>query len=203
MHEQIMQFSSNEFYEGRLKADQAVASELLIAGDQPLVFVDTAGCGYEEKQDGAGISNPDEANSMLRHLAAYVQQLLPFYKVDEFPSIAVISPYRHQVEWLKEQVPTFPGLSEVVQSITVNTIDSFQGQERDIVYISLTRSNADNVIGFLSEVRRMNVAMTRARKKLVVVGDSATVAQFPFYADFIQYAENAGGYMSAWELMDI
>jgi ATP-dependent RNA/DNA helicase IGHMBP2 len=84
----------------------------------------------------------------------------------------------------------------------VNTIDSFQGQERDAVFISLTRSNADSTIGFLSDIRRMNVAMTRARKKLVVVGDSATLSQFSFYADFIQYAQEQGAYQSAWELME-
>ncbi|MBD0377071.1 MAG: IGHMBP2 family helicase, partial [Flavisolibacter sp.] len=86
--------------------------------------------------------------------------------------------------------------------LSVNTIDSFQGQERDAVYISLTRSNAENSIGFLSEIRRMNVAMTRARKKLVVMGDSATLSQFPFYADFINYAQEQQAYQSAWELME-
>jgi superfamily I DNA and/or RNA helicase len=103
---------------------------------------------------------------------------------------------------LKEQVQTMPAFAQILPAITVNTIDSFQGQERDVVYISLTRSNADSTIGFLSDVRRMNVAMTRARKKLVVIGDSATLSQFPFYADFITYSEAAGGYISAWELMD-
>ncbi len=87
--------------------------------------------------------------------------------------------------------------------ISVNTIDSFQGQERDIVYISMTRSNAAGVIGFLSDTRRMNVAMTRARKKLVVVGDSATLSRFPFYADFIAYAEKIDAYKSAWEFMNL
>ena len=201
MHEQIMQFSSNEFYSGALQANKAVARHTLFAGDQPVVFIDTAGCGFEEQQEGGGISNPEEANAMLQHLATYLQQItgesdgkIPF-------SIGIISPYRHQVAWLKEQVVSHPQLQAFLPNITVNTIDSFQGQERDIVYISLTRSNADNVIGFLSEIRRMNVAMTRARKKLVVIGDSATIAQFPFYADFIEYVEQAGGYMSSWELM--
>ncbi len=81
----------------------------------------------------------------------------------------------------------------------MNTIDSFQGQERDIVYISLVRSNAGGDIGFLSDIRRMNVAMTRARKKLVIIGDSATLGGLPFYADFIAYAEALGTYQSAWE----
>jgi superfamily I DNA and/or RNA helicase len=132
-----------------------------------------------------------------------VQDLKQHYSVSEFPSIAVISPYKYQVELLKEGVCADADLQEIGAAITVNTIDSFQGQERDAVYISMTRSNAENVIGFLSEVRRMNVAMTRARKKLVVVGDSATLSQYPFYADFIHYAETHNAYQSAWELMSL
>jgi superfamily I DNA and/or RNA helicase len=201
MHEQIMQFSSNEFYNGALQASEVVAKHTLFAVDKPVVFIDTAGCGFEEKQEGGGISNPEEANAMLLHLIAYLQLMIAKNEVEISSSIGIISPYRHQVAWLKEQVLSHPQLQAFLPKITVNTIDSFQGQERDIIYISLTRSNADNVIGFLSEIRRMNVAMTRARKKLVVIGDSATIAQFPFYADFIEYVEQAGGYMSAWELM--
>ncbi|MNY37450.1 hypothetical protein D3C86_1720140 [compost metagenome] len=87
--------------------------------------------------------------------------------------------------------------------ISVNTIDSFQGQERDLVYISMTRSNNEGIIGFLSDIRRMNVAMTRARKKLVVIGDSATLSRLPFYADFIDYAEENNAYQSAWEFADL
>ncbi|MCW3082377.1 C-terminal helicase domain-containing protein, partial [Segetibacter sp.] len=93
-------------------------------------------------------------------------------------------------------------LFEVRSAFTVNTIDSFQGQERDVVYISMTRSNAENVIGFLADIRRMNVAMTRARKKLVVVGDSATLSQLDFYTDFINYAQQKDAYQSAWEFME-
>lgn len=124
------------------------------------------------------------------------------YTLDQFPTIAVISPYKHQVEVLKEQSLFFAELQEIRGVISINTIDSFQGQERDAVYISMTRSNAENSIGFLSDIRRMNVAMTRARKKLVVIGDSATLSQFPFYADFIAYTQNRNSYQSAWEFMD-
>jgi superfamily I DNA and/or RNA helicase len=104
---------------------------------------------------------------------------------------------------LKEQLLHTPALQPYAGSISINTIDSFQGQERDIVYISMTRSNTENRIGFLSDIRRMNVAMTRARKKLVVIGDSGTLSQLGFYAGFISYAENIDAYQSAWELMDI
>src|SRR5690606_11657301 len=118
--------------------------------------------------------------------------------VTGFPTIAVISPYRHQVEILKEMMED-ENWSTWRSPIAVNTIDSFQGQERDVVFISLTRSNGDSTIGFLSDIRRTNVAMTRARKYLVVVGGRRTVSQFEFYADFIEYAQREGGYRSAWE----
>ena len=123
------------------------------------------------------------------------------YTESDFPTIALIAPYKHQVEILKEETSLDPVLKHI-GSLAVNTIDSFQGQERDAVFISMTRSNADSTIGFLSEVRRMNVAMTRARKKLVIVGDSATLGQFPFYSDLISYAQVKNGYHSAWEFMD-
>jgi superfamily I DNA and/or RNA helicase len=125
------------------------------------------------------------------------------YTEDNFPNIAVISPYKHQVEVLKTMLLSSPELQMKNGTITVNTIDSFQGQERDIVYISLARSNTENNIGFLTDVRRMNVAMTRAKKKLVVIGDSATLSHLPFYADFITYAQNCNAYQSAWEFADL
>jgi len=85
--------------------------------------------------------------------------------------------------------------------LVVNTVDGFQGQERDVIYISLVRSNPKSEIGFLSDYRRMNVAMTRARKLLVVIGDSATIGNNAFYAKFLEYCEGKGGYQSAWEYM--
>jgi ATP-dependent RNA/DNA helicase IGHMBP2 len=203
MHQSIMGFPSAEFYKGRLRAYEGVAQHLLFPGDPPLLFIDTAGCGFEEEREGTRIGNGEEARFLLKHLSRLVQDLKQHYSVSEFPSIAVISPYKYQVELLKEGVCADADLQEIGAAITVNTIDSFQGQERDAVYISMTRSNAENVIGFLSEVRRMNVAMTRARKKLVVVGDSATLSQYPFYADFINYAETHNAYQSAWELMSL
>jgi superfamily I DNA and/or RNA helicase len=113
----------------------------------------------------------------------------------------VIAPYKEQIGLLREQLDHHPDLKIFGDRISVNTIDSFQGQERDVVYISMTRSNSDNKIGFLSDIRRMNVAMTRARKKLVVIGDSATLSRLPYYAGFIAYAEANDAYKSAWEYM--
>lgn len=201
MHHDIMEFSSGKFYGGALVADATVAKALLFEDDIPLMFIDTAGCGFEERTEGKSISNPEEAAFLVKQLTHYLHSVQQ-KNIQSLPSVAVISPYRHQVELLKEFVHSNAELKKFTDTITVNTIDSFQGQEKDIVYISLTRSNADNKIGFLSEVRRMNVAMTRAKKKLVVMGDSATLSQYEFYADFIRYAENKNGYSSAWEWME-
>lgn len=202
MHEMIMRYSSGIFYQDKLKAHASVAGHLLFNEDQPLAFIDTAGCGFDEKTEGTSTSNPEEAAFLFRHLAQFVGMLGAHYTAKNFPTIAVISPYRRQIELLKEQLQHFPELSQYGDKISVNTIDSFQGQERDIVYISMTRSNTENKIGFLSDIRRMNVAMTRARKKLVVIGDSATLSQFPFYAGFLNYAEAGNAWQSAWEFMD-
>lgn len=202
MHATIMGYSSAIFYQDKLKAHSSVAAHLLFSADTPLAFVDTAGCGFDEKTEGTSTTNPEEASFLFKHLTQFVTTLNEHYKPADFPSIAIISPYKQQIQLLKEQLEHAPALKAYGNKISVNTIDSFQGQERDIVYISMTRSNSDNKIGFLSDIRRMNVAMTRARKKLVVIGDSATLSQLPFYADFIAYAENRNAYQSAWEYMD-
>lgn len=201
MNEMIMGYSSSVFYGNKLKAHPSVAHHLLFPEDAPLAFVDTAGCGFEERSEGTSTTNPEEAVFLLRHLTQLVTELKTRYPAKDFPTIAVISPYKQQIQLLKEQLEHSPALQEYGDKISVNTIDSFQGQERDIVYIGMTRSNTENKIGFLSDIRRMNVAMTRARKKLVVIGDSATLSQLPFYADFITYAERNNAYRSAWEFV--
>jgi ATP-dependent RNA/DNA helicase IGHMBP2 len=201
MHEHIMGYSSQVFYENKVKAHASVARHSLFDGDTSLVFVDTAGCGFDEKLDGTSSTNPEEASLLMRHLSQMVADLSTRYTRQDFPTIAIISPYKQQINVLKEQLLQYPDLLAYGDKISVNTIDSFQGQERDIVYISMTRSNAEGEIGFLSDIRRMNVAMTRARKKLVIVGDSATLASLPFYADFIAYSERLDTYQSAWEWM--
>ena len=214
MNENIMGYSSSVFYGDKLKAHHSVAKSLLFDDDSPLLFIDTAGCGFEEKLEGTSSTNPDEAAFVFKHINLFINELVHKNNVVKqlhcglnldnvtFPSIAVISPYKQQINLLKTQFEHSPDLQKYKDDISVNTIDSFQGQERDIVYISLTRSNDKGEIGFLSDIRRMNVAMTRARKKLVVIGDSATLGQHSFYADFIEYAEKKGGYVSAWEFMD-
>jgi superfamily I DNA and/or RNA helicase len=202
MNENIMGYSSSVFYDDKLKAHASVAKSLLFTDDTPLLFIDTAGCSFEEKLEGTSSTNPDESAFTFKHINLFISDLSKKYTVDNFPSIAVISPYKQQINLLKTQFEHSPDLEKYKDHISVNTIDSFQGQERDVVYISLTRSNDKGEIGFLSDIRRMNVAMTRARKKLVVIGDSATLGQHPFYANFIEYAEKKGGYVSAWEFLE-
>ncbi len=210
MHKNIMGYSSSVFYDNRLKASESVAEHLLFEGDSALSFIDTAGCGFDEKLEGTSSTNPEEAAFLFKHLTQLVSELTEpgtdgklKYRLDNFPTVAIISPYKQQINILKEQFQQSSILQKFADKISVNTIDSFQGQERDIVYISMTRSNPEGEIGFLSDIRRMNVAMTRARKKLVVIGDSATLARLPFYADFIAYAEDLQAYQSAWEFADI
>ncbi|WP_046369828.1 AAA domain-containing protein [Flavihumibacter petaseus] len=198
MHQLIMEFPSRQFYNGHLVAAPAVATRTLPDDQLPLSFVDTAGCGYEEKREGTGICNPEEADFLMLHLRQLVDQIRSKFPGNQLPDIGIISPYRLQVEILQdkleEQGPEFYPRSLV----TANTIDSFQGQERDIIYISLARSNTEGTIGFLADVRRMNVAVTRAKKKLVIIGDSATLSQYPFYSDFIHFAGESGAHESAW-----
>ena len=110
--------------------------------------------------------------------------------------IGIISPYKGQVKFLEKLLDNHPNKN----IINIGTVDGFQGQEREIIYISLVRSNDNSEIGFLSDVRRMNVALTRAKRKLIVIGDSATLANHPFYKKFLAYTEEINAYKSAWEL---
>jgi ATP-dependent RNA/DNA helicase IGHMBP2 len=199
MNEVIMGYPSKIFYQEKLRAHASVAGKLLVSNDPPLEFIDTAGCGFTEKQDGTSLSNAEEAEFLVKHLSKYLSELHQTYDLANLPEIAVISPYKTQVYVLRELISQSTVLTALTAKISVNTVDSFQGQERAIVYISLTRSNSERNIGFLSDIRRMNVAITRAKQKLVIIGDSATISSSAFYANFIQYAEDAGVYKSAWE----
>lgn len=201
MNKIIMGYSSKVFYENRLKANPSVAEHLIFPADRPLTFIDTAGCGFEEKLEGTSTVNPDEAAFLIKHLAGYANEVSQENKALPFPTVALISPYKEQIVLLKELMNACDELLPYQNRMSVNTIDSFQGQERDVVYISLTRSNNEGTIGFLADIRRMNVAMTRAKKKLVVIGDSATLSRSAFYAGFIAYAEECEGYKSAWEYL--
>ncbi|MEO1513551.1 MAG: IGHMBP2 family helicase [Bacteroidota bacterium] len=197
MHEDIMGFSNKQFYEGKLLADESVAGHCIEEAPQPILFIDTAGCGFDEKTNPKTKSryNPGEFNILREHLYQLSQRL----EGQESPSIAIISPYKEQVVYIKEQMEEESALSDL--TLHIGTIDGFQGQERDVIYLSLVRSNGKSEIGFLSDYRRMNVAMTRARKKLVMIGDSATIGSDEFYASFLEYCEHRTAYQSAWEYM--
>lgn len=192
MEPAIMKLASDAFYGGHLKN---AAFERPSIDVPPIRFIDTAGCGFEEVREDAGgsTSNPEEA----RFTAGRLKDVLA-----ENPGLScgVIAPYRAQADALNRCLVEAIG-AEGLERVDCSTVDAFQGQERDVIIISLTRSNAEGSIGFLKEYRRMNVAMTRAKHLLIVIGDGATVAQDPFYAALFEAAEQGGHYHSAWEWM--
>ncbi|WON94643.1 AAA domain-containing protein [Sphingobacterium sp. Lzh-3] len=199
MNEQIMQYPSTALYNGLLRADSTVAQWSLAVDTEPVLFIDTAGAGFEETESDGAIFNLGEAHFIKAHLNDHIGAWTASLSLDESLSVGVIAPYRKQATLLKEVLDGEEVLRPFNDLIKIQTIDSFQGQEKDVIYISLTRSNAEQQIGFLSDVRRMNVAMTRAKKKLVVIGDSATIGSHPFYREFIAYTESIGHYHSVWE----
>ncbi|MEJ5055302.1 IGHMBP2 family helicase [Sphingobacterium sp. MYb382] len=201
MNSQIMKYPSDVLYKGALQAAPAVADWSLPQDNSPIIFIDTAGAGFEETQIDNGTFNGGEAYFLRQHLSSMVQDLaISSANGDtEFPSIGVVAPYRKQAGFLKEIIAEDDSLKPYEKSLQIHTIDSFQGQEKDIIYISLTRSNGQQQIGFLSDIRRMNVAMTRAKKKLVVIGDSSTIGQHPFYKGLLDYVTSLDAYHSVWE----
>ncbi|MDR3577328.1 MAG: AAA domain-containing protein [Anaerolineaceae bacterium] len=196
MHQDIMEFSSREFYEHDLIADLSVRRALLqelpgVAGNDltstPVHFIDTAGASYDEvvEPDGESRLNPQEADLVLRKVQALLDSGL------SAKDIAVITPYSAQVRLLRQLFKS--------TDVEIDSVDGFQGREKQAVIVSLVRSNRDNDIGFLEDVRRMNVALTRARRKLIVIGDSATITIHPFYQRLVKYFESIGAYHSVWE----
>jgi ATP-dependent RNA/DNA helicase IGHMBP2 len=176
MRPQIAGFSSAFFYGGKLMHGPGRIDEGV-----HLSFVDTAGSGYQEEQGKEGMSLRNDGELRI------VKRIL---EEEAGRPLAVISPYSGQVSSAREQLPP---------SYRISTIDSFQGQEQDIIVVSLVRSNDDGEIGFLKDYRRMNVAITRAREKLIIIGDSATLGTDPFYQALLAYVEECGTYRSVWE----
>lgn len=197
MNESIMQFSSDYFYQGGLIADETVKHHT-VNNLPPIDFIDTAGCGYNEIQDAETLSryNEEEAAVLIRQLEKLVQQVGP---ENWSHTLGIITPYSAQVERLIKLVEASEDLSAIPSLININTVDAFQGQERDIIAISFVRSNDKGEIGFLADIRRTNVAMTRARKKLIMVGDSATLGTHDFYTALLEYVQQKEFYKSAWE----
>jgi superfamily I DNA and/or RNA helicase len=200
MNEPIMGFSNKYFYEGRLKAADLVAKWSLpsVPLAESVVFIDTAGTGFEEKLHPRFKSryNDGELNILLEHLLDLRSAIPP---EDMLPTVAVITPYRQQVMKAEDLFDEEPRINDF--NLTINTVDGFQGRERDVVYLSLVRSNEKREIGFLADYRRMNVAITRAKKYLIVIGDSATIGNDKFFAGFLEYVEKHGLYQTAWEYM--
>ncbi|MFK7784281.1 MAG: AAA domain-containing protein [Crocinitomicaceae bacterium] len=180
MRESIAQFSNDYFYEGKLKTPSNQTDN-----SSHVLFYDTAGTGFEEKagEDGRSLTNEGELDIIQKVIAANN------WNTNE---IGFISPYAGQVQLAK---------SMLSKGIKVSTIDSFQGQEMPVIIVSLVRSNQDGNIGFLKDYRRMNVALTRAKEQLVVIGDSTTIGLDKFYDQFLKFTETIEGYQSAWEFM--
>jgi superfamily I DNA and/or RNA helicase len=196
MHEQIMRFPSTRFYDNRLSAHESVASHMLtdlspglctMFPEAPITFVDTAGASWDEAIDPEGESkfNPKEGQWILERVEGLVEEGIPP------DAIAVIAPYSAQVRWLRDRCR--------YRDVEIDTVDGFQGREKEAVLITLVRSNDIGEIGFLGDERRMNVAMTRAKRKLIMIGDGATLARHEFYASLIAYFESIGAYHSVWE----
>jgi superfamily I DNA and/or RNA helicase len=203
MHQHIMQFSSQYFYDNQLLADDSVRDATLTDDQPPLTFIDTAGSGFQEKTDPETLStyNEEEALLLLRHLNDLIENLTPSYFLENKLNVGIITPYKAQVKLLTENYLDFPYIAELQSLITIDTVDAFQGREREVIYISLVRSNSKGEIGFLSDIRRTNVAMTRAKKKLVILGDSATLGNHPFYSKLLDYVQDIGAYRSAFEFI--
>ncbi|MFY0591280.1 IGHMBP2 family helicase [Roseivirga sp.] len=194
MHPDIMKFSGDHFYKGGLVTADEVLLRDKNAEYEHFVFIDTAGCGFDEKVKKETLStyNSDEADLVIKHLST---------NLSLNHSVGIIAPYKAQIEVLRDLVLKNTAFDAVREQISVNTVDAFQGQERDVIYISLTRSNDKNEIGFLKEYRRMNVAMTRAKTRLVIIGDSATLGKDSFFNAVIDYTQQIGGYKSAFEFL--
>lgn len=207
MHNAIMHFSNSIFYNNELSADASVKDTSLLADENiPLLhkaiqFIDTAGCGFEEIQNQETLSlfNPPEAQLIWKHMQLLLDECKQQSVNTESLSIGIIAPYKSQIEALHEQFHETEFSQEIKNNCSIKTIDGFQGEERDIIYISFVRSNDKGEIGFLSDIRRTNVALTRACKKLVMIGDSATLANNKFYKALIDYCEAQNCYTSAWE----
>lgn len=198
MHAAIMGFSSAEFYDEELIAHDAVASHRLCdlpdvesspLTESPLTFIDTAGAGYDEElePDGESRRNPAEAELAVKQVESLIAAGL------SAADIAVISPYAAQVRLLRSKLDH--------ADLEIDTVDGFQGREKEAVVISLVRSNGNGEIGFLGDERRMNVALTRARRKLIVIGDSSTIGGHEFYQRLLTYFESHAAYKTVWEDM--
>lgn len=206
MPELIMGFSNKIFYQNELGAAKNTESHFLSEGEPVLEFIDTAGSGFVEAIEEESLStfNQEEARFALQYLEDLLKRTGIAKIKEKRWTIGLIAPYRAQVRKFNEllfESYAFPNLRSFPELLTIDSIDGFQGQERDIILISLVRSNAKGEIGFLADTRRMNVALTRAKRKLVVIGDSATLSHHSFYNAFFDYVEENNCYKSVYEYL--
>ena len=194
MHKKILSFSNERFYENKLETSHDIAERSL--DDMPLELIDTSGCGFEEAQNLKTLSRYNEGEYFILR-----EHFLLHKEIYDNATIGIISPYSEQVKYIRRMVEEEVAYSD--KDILIQSIDGFQGQERDVIYISLVRSNQNSEIGFLADERRLNVAMTRAKQKLVIIGDFSTLSTNKLFDDLIQHVELHGVYKSGWEYMDV
>ncbi|RGT32753.1 AAA domain-containing protein [Bacteroides clarus] len=189
MHEDIMRFSSDWFYDGALEAAPEIRHRGILDWDTPITWLDTSEMDFKEEFIGEtfGRINKEEAHLLLKELEAYIQRIGGSRILEERIDFGLISPYKAQVQYLRGKIKSSASLRPYRSLITVNTVDGFQGQERDVIFISLVRANEEGQIGFLNDLRRMNVAITRARMKLVILGEATTLSHHTFYKRLLEY----------------
>lgn len=193
MNEAIMRFSSDWFYHGEVVAAPEVKFRGILDLDIPMEWRNLTEEEGENNEEFVGESfgrvNKPEARETLLALAEYFVKIGRQRIMDERIDVGIISPYRAQVQYIRHLIKKTDFFKPFRKIISVNTVDGFQGQERDIILVSLVRSNADGQIGFLRDLRRMNVAMTRARMKLILLGDTTTLTRHPFYKKLYEYCQ--------------
>ena len=189
MHEDIMRFPSRWFYHDELEAAPEVKYRGILDFDTPVSWIDTSELDLQEKAvaEGTGRLNTGEAELLVRELKNYMERIGIRRILEEHIDFGVISPYRAQVHYLRHLLKKEPFFRPCRRLITVHTVDGFQGQERDVIMISLVRANEKGQIGFLRDLRRMNVALTRARMKLLILGEAVTLTRHPFYRELYEY----------------
>ena len=222
MNDEIMRFSSDWFYGGKVESAPQIKYRSVLDYDHPITWIDTSNEenqitieGEDAPEDSASTSssvsaanqnsdlnfkeqfvgesfgriNKAEAELTLLTLAEYFTKIGKQRVLEERIDAGIISPYRAQVQYLKKLIKKYEFFKPYRRLISVNTVDGFQGQERDVILISLVRSNDEGQIGFLKDLRRMNVAMTRARMKLIILGNKDTMTKHPFYKKLWEYVE--------------
>lgn len=191
MNESIMRFPSEWFYNNQLESAPEIRQRGILDFDTPMIWIDTSEmeCHEEFVGESFGRINKPEANLLLQELESYIQKIGENRVLDEQIDFGLISPYKAQVQYLRNKIKSNSFFRRFRPLITVNTVDGFQGQERDVIFISLVRANESGQIGFLNDLRRMNVAITRARMKLVILGNATTLTKHTFYHKLMEYIQ--------------